>query len=179
LNRIFTKEESDYTRKNLINWAREGKIPVGGQLGEWIFSNFGHQNESHKEENELTESLTPIAIQKNWKTQSEFPNCPQLLTDNSIKAYKKNLFKGSTFSRNQYGESTVENSELSENEKELFVLSTINNMKPFALAKVYVGNEKIVHESLGTFFNLNGGQKQFYLALGIEWAGEDSVDDYS
>lgn len=58
------------------------------------------------------------------------------------------------------------------------MLSTRNNIKPFALAKMYVENEKIVHESLGTFFTLNGGQKQFYLALGIEWAGEDSIDDY-
>jgi hypothetical protein len=177
--RTVTKEESDLTRKNLINWAQEGKIPVGGQLGEWIFSNIGHQKESHAEENQLTESLTPIAIQKNWKTQSDFPNCPQSFADNPIKAYKKNLFKGSIFSRNQYGESTVENSELSENEKELFVLSTSNNTKPFALAKVYIENEKVVHESLGTFFTLNGGQKQFYLALGIEWAGQDSIDDYS
>lgn len=177
--RTVTKEESDNTRKNLINWAKEGKIPVGGQLGEWIFSNIGHQKESPVEENQLTESLTPIAIQKNWKTQSEFPNCPQSLTKNSIKTYKKNLLKGTKFSRNQYGESIVENSELSENEKELFVLTTSDNMKPFALAKVYIENEKFVHESLGTFFTLIGGQKQFNLALGLEWTGEDSIDDYS
>ena len=36
--RTVTKEESDNTRKNLINWAKEGKIPKGGQLGEWIFN---------------------------------------------------------------------------------------------------------------------------------------------
>ncbi len=177
--RTVTKEEADNTRKNLINWAKEGKISVGGQLGEWIFSNIGHQKESSVEENQLTESLTPIAIQKNWKTQSEFPNCPQSLTKNSIKTYKKYLLKGSKFSRNQYGESIVENSELSENEKELFVLTTSDNMKPFALAKVYIENDKFVHESLGTFFTLIGGQKQFNLALGLEWTGEDSIDDYS
>ncbi|MCL3782699.1 HNH endonuclease [Prolixibacteraceae bacterium JC049] len=177
--RTVTKEESDNTRKNLINWAQDGKIPSGGQLGEWIFSNFGHQKELQIEESPLTESLTPIAIQKNWKTQSEFPNCPAVLTADSIKTYKEKLMNGSTFSINQYGESNVENSELSDDGKELFVLSSSDNMKPFALAKVYIENENFVHESLGTFFTQIGGQKQFNLALGLEWDGEDSIDDYS
>ncbi|WP_282037733.1 HNH endonuclease signature motif containing protein [Saccharicrinis aurantiacus] len=176
--RAVTKEESDSTRKNLINWAKEGKVPGGGQLGEWVFLNTGHQKESPIEENQLTESLTTIAIQKNWKTQSEFPNCPISLLEDSIKTYKDSLLKGTIFSKNQYGESVVENSELSEDEKELLVLTTSDNMKPFALAKVYIENEKLVHESLGAFFTLIGGQKQFNLALGLEWTGEDSIDDY-
>jgi hypothetical protein len=177
--RTVTKEESDNTRKNLENWAKEGKTPKGGQLGEWIFSNSGYQIEPQIEENPLTESLTQIAIQKNWKTQSEFPNCLQSLTENSIKKYRENLLKGTIFSKNQYGESKVENSEISEDGKELFVLTTSDNMKPFALAKVYVENEKFIHESLGTFFTLIGGQKQFNLALGLEWTGEDSIDDFT
>jgi len=177
--RTVTKEESDNTRKNLINWARDGKIPTGGQLGEWIFSNIGIQRESQIEESPLKESLTPIAIQKNWITQSEFPNCPTSLKDDSIKTYRKHLVKGRIFSINQYGESKVENSEISEEGTELLVLSSSDNMKPFALAKVYIENEKLVHESLGTFFTLIGGQKQFNLALGLEWDGEDSIDDYS
>ena len=100
------------------------------------------------------------------------------MTENSIKIYKNNLLKGTIFSKNQYGKSVVENSELSENKKELFVLTSSDNMKPFALAKVYIENEKLVHESLGAFFTLIGGQKQFNLALGLEWTGEDSIDDY-
>lgn len=175
--RAVTKEESDNTRKNLINWAKEGKIPTGGQLGEWIFSNLGQQIEV--EENPLTESITPNAIQKNWKTPSEFPNCPPELTDNSIESYKEKLTKESIFSINQYGESTVEDSEISENKSELIVLTTSDSLKPFALAKVYIENGKFVHESLGTFFTLIGAQKRFNLSLGLEWTGEDSIDDYS
>lgn len=177
--RKVTKDESDNTRKNLIKWAKEGKIPTGGQLGEWVFSTIGHQIGSNVEDYQLIESLTPIAIQRNWKTQSEFPNCPPSLTDNFIKTYKENLLKGSIFSRNQYGESNVVNSELSKNEKELIVLTTSENVKPVALAKVYIENNRIVHESLGSFSTLIGGQKQLNLALGLEWTGEDSIDDYS
>ena len=174
--RTVTKEESDNTRKNLENWAKEGEIPKGGQLGEWIFSNLGQQ--MVVEENPLTESITQNAVQKNWKTESEFPNCPAKLTDSSIENYKEKLTKGSTFSRNQYGECSVEDFEMSENKSELIVLTTSDSMKPFALAKVYIENGKFVHESLGTFFTLIGAQKQFNLALGLEWTGEDSIDDY-
>ncbi|WCO03621.1 HNH endonuclease signature motif containing protein [Psychroserpens ponticola] len=176
--RTVTKEESDYTRKNLENWAKEGKIPKGGQLGEWIFTNLNKQTEIYVEENPLTDSLTYNAIQKNWKTQSEFPNCPAKTNDSSIESYKKSLTKGTTFSINQYGKSSVEHSELSENKSELVVLTTSDSMKPFALAKVYIQNEKFIHESLGTFFTLIGAQKYFNLALGLEWHGEDSIDDY-
>ncbi|MCK0190850.1 HNH endonuclease signature motif containing protein [Arenibacter sp. F20364] len=176
--RTVTKEESDNSRNNLLHWAKEGKIPTGGQLGEWIFSNFGQQIDTFIEEKPLIKSLTSNAIQKNWKTQSEFPNCPKSLTDNSIKTYKGKLVKGITFSMHQYGESTVVNAETSENEKELLVITASDNIKPFALAKVYIETEKFIHESLGTFFTLIGAQKQFNLALGLEWNGEDSIDDY-
>lgn len=176
--RTVTKEESDNTRNNLLNWAKEGKVTTGGQLGEWIFSNLGQQIDTYVEENPLTESLTSNAIQKNWKTQSEFPNCPTSLTDDSIKSYKEKLVKGITFSKSQYGESTVENAEISENEKELLVITNSDNIKQFALAKVYIDNEKFMHENLGSFFTLIGVQKQFNLALGLEWNGEDSIDDY-
>ena len=174
--RTVTKEESENTRKNLENWAKEGKIPTGGPLGEWIFSNLNEQ--IVVEEKPLTESITENAIQKNWKTPSEFSNCPDEITDSSIESYKKNLTKGSTFSINQYGKSLVEDAELSENKSELVVLTISDSMKPFALAKVYIQNEKFIHESLGTFFTLIGAQKHFNLAMGLEWHGEDSIDDY-
>lgn len=177
--RTVTKEESDNARNNLTNWAKEGKIPKGGQLGEWIFSNRDKQTDIYVEENPLTESITINAIQKNWKTQSEFPNCPTSVTENSIDSYKQKLLKGNTFSINQYGKSSVEDSETLENKRELLVLTKSDSIKPYALAKIYIENEKFVHESLGSFFTLIGAQKQFNLALGLEWTGEDSIDDYS
>lgn len=175
--RTVTKEESENTRKNLIDWAQKGKIPVGGQLGEWIFSKIGHQIETHTDENPVTESLTPIAIQKNWKTQSEFPNCPSSLIDNSIKKYQENLLSESIFSKNQYGESTVVKSEITENKKELLVITKSDNMKPFAVAKIYVENDKFVHESIGSYFDFNGANKEFTIALGQEWEGGQTFDD--
>lgn len=31
---------------------------------------------------------------------------------------------------------------------------------------------------MGTFFEEQGARKQFTLAQGLDWAGEDSIDDY-
>ncbi len=173
--RTVSKEESDNTRKNLLNWSKEGKIPTGGQLGEWIFLNLGQKIDTNVEKNMLIESLTPNAIQKNWKTQCEFPNCPSSLTENSIKVYKVKLVKGSTFSKNQYGESIVENSETTKNE--LLVLTRSENIKPYAISKVYIDKNNFIHESIGSFFDLEGANKKFTIALGLKWEGGETFDD--
>lgn len=205
--RTVSKEESINTKENLINWALSGKTPKRGLLGEWIFEKTNIQinpytplenpksNISNTEKFKLVEltvddlypdtnsspeytiSNTPIAVQKNWITPSEFPSCPKLLNENSIKNYFKNLMKGKVFSKNQFGESIVESYEL--HEKEIYVLTkNESSIKNFALARVQEEDEKFVHESLGSFFTLIGAQKQFNLAMGLEWTGEDSIDDY-
>ena len=51
-------------------------------------------------------------------------------------------------------------------------------LKPYALSKIYISDNKIIHESMGTFFEENGALKQFTLAQGLEWTGGDSIDDY-
>ena len=67
---------------------------------------------------------------------------------------------------------------MSEDLKQLFVLTSNDGPKPYALAKIYIENDKYVHENLGAFLTLNGAQKQFTLALGREWNGENSIDDF-
>jgi hypothetical protein len=175
--RTVTKEESDNAKRNLMNWAQEGKIPKSGQLGEWVFSKINYQIDTKFEDNPITESLTPNAIQKNWKTPNEFPNCPSLMTESVIREYSDKLLPGGVFARNKYGKSTVETKELSEKENELFVISKSENVKPFALAKVFIEKDNVVHESLGTFFEFNGARKAFTLAIGQEWKGGETFDD--
>jgi hypothetical protein len=176
--RSVSKEESESTKNNLLNWAKDGKIPIGGSLGEWIFSDLKQKKDSYIEKNTLIQSLTPNAIQKKWKTKCEFPNCPNSIDDNTLNLYKERLFKGKIFSINDYGESVVENSEINENTNELLVMTNSENLKPYALAKVYIDEDNFIHESIQTFFTFDGAQKQFNLAAGIEWEGEDSIDDY-
>lgn len=180
--RTVTKEEAENTRLNLLKWAEKGKLPKGGELGEWVFSNLNYdENEKEDkfiEENPIIESLTSKAVQKNWKTPSEFPNCPHSTEGNALAIYKENLPKGAVFSKNQYGESIVVSSEINESSKELLVITETENATSYALAKVYIEGNVFVHESVRSFFTLIGAQKQFTLALGLEWDGEDSIDDY-
>ena len=180
--RTVTKAESENTRENLINWAKEGKISKGGQLGEWVLSNLMQQNDYRTDKNQLTESLTPNAAQKNWKTPSEFPFCPQNITDNLVTNYAQNLKRGEIFSRNQYSNSIIEDFATSKDKNTLWIMCKSgddNAIKPWSLAQVTYENEMFVHENLGSFFKKDGAEKQFTLAQGLEWTGGDTFDDYT
>lgn len=179
--RTVTKEESENTINNFLNWAKEGKISKGGSLAEWVFSQQLKRNNSYTEivSNSFIESLTKNAVQKNWKTKSEFPNCPNSSDERALNVYKDRLLKGRVFSKNGYGESIVEDSEIDETANELLVLTSSEGIKPYALAKITLDENNFIHESIRTFFTLIGAQKQFNIALGLEWEGEDSIDDYS
>lgn len=48
--RTVSKEESENTKNNLLNLAKEGKIPSDGTLGEWVFNHGKPQNEQRIEE---------------------------------------------------------------------------------------------------------------------------------
>lgn len=180
--RTVTNAESENTRENLLNWAKEGKISKGGQLGEWVLSNLKQQNDYRTEKNQLTESLTPNAAQKNWKTPSEFPFCPQNITDNLVTNYAQNLKRGEIFSRNQYSNSIIEDFATSKDKNTLWIMCKSgddNAIKPWSLAQVTYENEMFVHENLGSFFKKDGAEKQFTLAQGLEWTGGDTFDDYT
>lgn len=180
--RTVTKAESENTRENLLNWAKEGKISKGGQLGEWVLSNLKQQNDYRTEKNQLTESLTPNAAQKNWKTPSEFPFCPQNITDNLVTNYAQNLKRGEIFSRNQYSNSIIEDFATSKDKNTLWIMCKSgddNAIKPWSLAQVTYESEMFVHENLGSFFKKDGAEKQFTLAQGLEWTSGDTFDDYT
>jgi len=128
----------------------------------------------------IIESLTPNAVQREWKTPSEFPCCPQEYTEGPIRTYANNLITGSVFCQNNLYSSLVFKSSASEDKQTIYVISTgdKNSVKPLALAKITFENGKFVHTSLGSFFSQEGAEKQFCLAQGLEWHGGDSIDDY-
>lgn len=53
-----------------------------------------------------------------------------------------------------------------------------NPLKPFSLAEVTYQNNVFVHDSLGTFFENIGVEKQFTLVQGLEWKGGESIYEY-
>jgi len=103
--RSVTKKEAEVSCRRLLDWAKSGLMPSGRGLGEWLYNS---SNEQYIEEpDDLIESKTPGAIQKNWKMPSEFPLCPSDIGANALDLYRQRLKKGEVFARNVYGESIV------------------------------------------------------------------------
>lgn len=127
--RTVSKEESENTKKNLINWAKAGKIPKGGHLGEWIFN---HNNTTHKEETQVINyilSKTPNAAQElifQTDKPNEFPCTPERINNDPLNTYYKNLKKGNVFFQNHNGEYIVVKSGFSEDKKSIFILTRAN-----------------------------------------------------
>ncbi len=178
-------QEAQASKERLLAWAKSVKPLQGGTLGEWIYNrSVSNQFVANvKEELEFINSLTPNAVQiaRNWKTPSEFPCCPQASTHNPIADYTSNLKAGNVFSRNQYTSSIIERFAISKDENILWIMCKSgdeNPIKPYSLAEITCQNDVFVHNSLGTFFEKDGAEKQFTLIQGLEWTGDDTIDDY-
>ena len=87
---------------------------------------------------------------------------------------------GAVFAISRFGQTTVVKAVLGSECAALFVLGELGEgaVKPWSLAKVTHEGDKFVHESCGTFFALEGAEKQFTLIQGLPWEGGDSIDDY-
>ena len=73
--RTVTKEEAQESRMRLERWAASTTAPGGGVIGEWIF---GVRNSAERPEEAVRDvaSLTPNAVQRNWRTPAKFAQCP-------------------------------------------------------------------------------------------------------
>ena len=122
-------------------------------------------------------SLTPSALQEFWRTPTEFPLCPVEVTN--INHYMQALVKGKVFSKNQYGESLVEDFAYSEDDSRLLVCAKhAGELKPWSLAFIYVNDNHYVHANVQSYFSEEGMLKDFTLMQEKEWTGGDVFDDY-
>ena len=125
------------------------------------------------------DSLTPLAMQRNWRTPNAFPSCPDEITDQPLKNYLLQLQEGSVFSHNKYGESLVDMAALSEDGLCISVITSIcNGVTGWGLAKITYEGGKFVHAAQGTFFTHEGAEKKHCELICKLWEGEDSIDDY-
>jgi hypothetical protein len=174
-------QEAQASKERLLTWAKSDMPFKGGSLGEWIFNRSLPNEQTDVEVSEFSTSLTSNAVQKHWKTPTEFPCSPQEGINNPIATYAANIKIGETFSFNKYAKLIAVNSAISQNKNTLWVMCESNeggSIKPWSLLKVTYENDVFVHTSLGTFFEIDGAEKQFTLAQRSEWTGGDSIDDY-
>lgn len=180
--RRVTPNEARISKERLMEWAESDKEPKGGQLGEWIFQEKSYRGftQQQTKENYAPQSLTSNVRQVNWNTPSEFLKCPTEVTPENLIKYYESLSIGDVFVRNRYGENEVVHKALTEEKNNMLIITDLDSqIKNYALAKVYIEDGFYVHESMGTFFEEQGALKQFTLAQGLEWDGEDSIDDYA
>lgn len=203
--RTVSKEEAKRTLDNMNEWASLPiEEPKGGNMGEWIYKSLGfnpqmqimnelsqrnNQNQPVKSvhpsieiRNRLTNAHSPeTAVQKDWKTPTDFPICPTIISETPLQDYYNRLSKGALITSNVYGGVIVIDFAIKEDKSYIWVLgkrTEDNPIKAWTLTGIYFEDGKFVHENLHSFFEEKGGQKYFTLAQGKEWNGGDCIDDY-
>jgi hypothetical protein len=171
--RTVSKQEAQESRERLLRWAESDQSPKGGVLGDWIYG--ARRDEPVVEETLDVQSPTPNAIQRSWKTPTEFVMCPDNIC---LTEYAGRLEPGTVFVRNKFGQSLVVTAAEGDGLLSVVCHSPENSVKEWSVAKVIIENGKFVHEGGGTYFTLQGALKKHYGLLGIPCEGE-SIDDYS
>jgi hypothetical protein len=199
--RTVTKEEAEESRKRLLHWAESGQGvrggSLGGSLGDWLykpkpqastFSSGNVRRRTFAARDVLSEpppspldtpSLTATAIQRQWRTPTEFPQCPESASPEMLRAYGERLAPGAVFARNPYGESVVSEAAIGPDGVLSVVCNTPTGVKDWTYAKIFVHGEAFCHASGGTFFTREGAMKVHCLTIGTPTDGyEGSFDDF-
>ena len=164
-----------FKRTEGLNWiTKESNKSYAQQMAEIKAENI----RIHKEQLALKDSLTPGAKQLHWKTPTEFPLCPRVLSDSPMQEYLTNLVKEKTFCQNSLYHSEVIKAELSIDKSHIAVLTTASGVTHFALTEIRYDDGFFIHESIRTFFSEEGAEKYYTLSLGKEWTGGDVLEDF-
>lgn len=179
---VFT-EKKDYGNENDSRESKPSFVEINQREKKKFYESPQYAEDFMRLANQSDgmESLTPNAIQVDWRTPSEFPCCPQSFTGDPIEAYAKNLTEGMVFCKNGIYTSTVLDSAIIEDDKAIIVMTTSGeqHVKPWALAKVTYEDGKFYHENQGSYFEREGALKYFTLAQGKEWTGGEVFDDFA
>jgi hypothetical protein len=195
--RAVSPEEAHASLERLTKWAKDKPALHGRGIGEWVYSPLkkgenrtddqrkyerepqilSYENNIEAQPDHLTKSLTPTAMQKNWRTPTEFPLCPSVIKEKPLADYLSNLSKGLTVSRNEYSAHYVDDFALCGGNKLVIRTHADEGLKPYSVITVTFEDGKYIHEA-STFFEERGAQKELVLAQGLEWTGGDGIDDY-
>lgn len=196
--RTVTQEEAKASYERLRAWAdiKSQDKSSSGAIGEWIYTppkrNLLERKELTSErmdynkytvpeiENKvinvestvdnLTESLTHNAMQRYWRTPTEFPLCPCEIEDKPLTAYLKNLKKGAVVTKNQYATHFIDDFALCNDNLLVISTHTDDGIKKFSTISITFEDGKYVHEGT-TFFEERGAQKSshFSARTQMEW----------
>lgn len=98
-----------------------------------------------------TQSLTPNAIQIDWRYPVLFPCCPQQFSGNPLEAYLVNLKKGVLFAENDLGKSYVLKSGMPQSDC-IWVMCKISiGFKTHAFTKITFEDDLFYHYNIGVY----------------------------
>ena len=164
-------EEARNSLSRLTAWAKNPTPPKGGVMGDWVFKERKNNRSSATWNNEpllpkmkedtkkttskkellRTQSLTPNAVQLDWKYPVAFPCCPQQFSGNPLEAYMANLKVDKIFSKNDMGESTVLDFGMPQPDC-LWVMSSIRiGWKTHAFTKITYEDGIFYHQNKGVY----------------------------
>ncbi len=200
--RTVSADEARAAYNKIMKWANE-PIKISNNMyetktgiGEWIFKDnyydykpinlvgtyqeklkYNTINHKEVEDENIIDSLTKNALQKNWRTPTIFPLCPQTISENPLNDYLNNLKEGLIFSENEYSKSLIDKFALYNNVIYVITKSEEENLKPYGLISIIFENNHFIHEGR-LFFTYIGADKEFTLSQNLEWTGGDCIDDY-
>lgn len=184
---VVTKEQALASRESLLAWAGKGQAGKGGALGDWLYRARLRSGDASGRKAKTVEvarpvdvpSLTEGAVQREWRTLTAFPQCPEPGAPDAIKTYLERLLPGTVFALNVNGESIVEEAAMGPDGVLSIVCRLPAGIKDWTHARVIAEDDIIVHASGGKFFTREGAMKAHFKSIGASSdAYEGSIDDF-
>jgi hypothetical protein len=192
--RAVTPEEGKRSLERMTQWAQKeiaprnsGPTAQRAGIGEWIYRRGTIRNPSARDiakpTKDFTHSHTGGALQRNWRVPATFPLCPKPSTPDALVIYADRLVLGAVAVTSDFGPTLVDQVAISRDRSEIYLLgrNPENKIKGWSLMRITFENidgRRIVHESLGTFFQRDGAEHDFTEFQGLKWRGEDSIDNF-
>lgn len=134
---------------------------------------------------ELMKAICPeYAWQSKDSTPASFPCCPTQISDRAIDDYCDKLLIGDVYCEiplddgGKLCHKVIDKTCVDDN-KAFFVISKNEDAyKKFALHKVYLLDDKFIHENIGQCFDEQEARKNLAKNQGLEWNGTDTIDDF-
>ena len=183
--RTVSSDEARVAYENIQRWARKKSGPtlnIGNDNKNWMFE----KRPSYYYDMEIPQDVfyhahsPESALQKNWRTPTDFPCCPKFDEEPNINTYKSALVKDSVFSHNEYSHHIVLES-MTIDDKTLLVMTEDTSkdaIKPYSVCRIIISGKQFIHECISTYFELNGAKKYYTIEQGKEWTGPETIDDY-
>lgn len=134
---------------------------------------------------EVIKAICPeCACQSKGSTPASFPCCPTQISDRAIEDYCDKLLIGDVYCEIPLDDGgkqchKVIDKTCADDNKEFFVISKNEDAyKKFVLHKVYLLDDKFIHENIGQCFDEQEARKNLAKNQGLEWSGTDTIDDF-